>query len=598
MPENSRSVNMNKSISERDLKSLRPGNEAFAVSRRRKWLERLILVLSGLLYAAAFPPLNWTFISLFALVPLFWIIKDKSGPQAWRCGFLWGYAWCATSFFWIREIEAFVPFVTALVLALFHAFWAMPVPFLFRMLLVPVDVQLKGYSEEKKYYKFKLFNELAFIFALSAWWAIMEWVRTWIFTGFPWNFLATTQWQNIAIIQICEYTGVYGVSFLLVLVNISLAMAFYGWFAAASCGHKYKRPLSLMIFLALLLIVMAYGSSQALRYQKSDGASITFTASVLQGDIPQCRKGTEEQTRYAMNKYFDLSYKAVTSKPDLVVWPETAVPLPYRANYQICTEYRARMKKIISENKIPFVVGSIDFEDIYSGADREPNFYNSVMLINSKGELADRYYKYHLVPFGEFVPLSKYFPTLVRLVGMGRDLAAGKTFNPIEVRPGVKAGFNICFEDVVPYVSRNHVLAGANFLMVVTNDAWYPKSSEPEQHLANSVFRAVENRLPMLRCGNNSCSVLIQPNGFISDAIFKTKDGKGREILDITRRGEGWANFTVTVPEKPALTFYAKHGNVFILACWLIFGFAFAAALLNWREKKLKLLELFKNPAK
>lgn len=594
MPDNTVFNDINNKISERELKSLRSGNEAFSVSRTRKWVERVVLIASGLLYAAAFPPLSWTFVALFAIVPLFWIVKDKSGPQAWRYGFLWGFAWCVTSFSWIREIEFFVPVVTALVLALFHAFWAMAVPFLFRMLLIPVDVQLKGYSASKDYFKFKVFNELAFVFALAAWWCIMEWVRTWIFTGFPWNFLATTQWQNIAVIQICEYTGLYGVSFVLALVNVSLAMAFYGWIKSSYSEHKYKRPVPLMVSLGILLLTIVYGANLALNSQKIKDP-LTFKASVLQGDIPQCRKGTEEQTRYAMNKYFELSAKAVVSKPDLIIWPETAVPLPYRANYQICAEYRYRMKKIISENKIPFVIGSIDFEDVYSGADREPTFYNSVMLINNKGDLVDRYYKYHLVPFGEFVPLSKYFPQLSRLIGMGRDLGTGKTFNPIEVYPGVKAGFSICFEDVLPYISRNQVFAGANLLMVVTNDAWYPKSSEPEQHLANAVFRAIESRLPMVRCGNNSCSVLIQPDGHISDAIFKSTDKNGKQVLDITKRGEGWANFNITVPKKPVLTFYSKHGDVFILLCWLIFGFTFAAALLNWREKKMALMQLFKN---
>jgi len=342
------------------------------------------------------------------------------------------------------------------------------------------------------------------------------------------------------------------------------------------------------------MICVLTGSKSMLKYRKANNGS-RFTAAILQGDIAQCRGATDKEAKAALNKYMRLSEIALISKPDIVIWPETAVPLPYRSSHAMCLDYRFRLNTLIQKHKIPFLIGTIDFEDIPPGVNKKAEIYNSALLIDKNGKIADKFHKINLVPFGEFVPLSGMFPFLVDAIGMGRQLTPGTDFSPIEIIPGVRAGIGICFEDIFPYVARNEVKKGANLLIYITNDAWYPTSSEPEQHLANSVFRAVENRRPMIRCGNNSGSCLILPNGVIADSIFvdESLDKNGKKKLLLAKRGEGCANFIVDVRPNPPMTFYTRHGDMFILLCWAIFAYASIIALWSWRKKKTALLEKF-----
>lgn len=630
-------------------KSERAGNEAYKLSSKRKWIERGALVLSGVVYSAAFPSWNMAFLGWVALIPLFLIVLKKTPWQAWRAGYLWGFAWSSAAFFWLGEIESFnppfralvlwtkayfpsfnggfcLPWLMALILALFTAFWAMFVPILRRGLLIPIEVQLKGSDAENEDFKKSFFKEIFFVFALACWWCILEWVRTWIATGLPWNFLAATQWKNTPLLQICEYTGIYGVSFLIALVNISLALAMLTYYRVYTHGGKYRRPFPFIISMVLIMLCVLIGSRTMMKYKRMK-QGIRFRAAVLQGDIPQCRGASDEEAKYALDKYLKMSEKVIRkhekmkdeaikrnmilsqsnsgkyisvddldkiSALDIIIWPETAVPLPYRSSHYMCMDYRFRLDGLIKKYKIPFLIGSIDFSDYPVGPNGEYAHYNSALFINRKGELADSFAKVHIVPFGEFVPFSDTFPFLERMIGMGRNLSRGKDFHPIEIAPGVRAGVGICFEDVFPYVARNETKEGANLLVVITNDAWYPTSSEPEQHLANSVFRAVENRRPMIRCGNNSATCLISPTGLITDSITKKFSPKlKQDVPDPCRREEGSGIFTLRIEPDPPLTFYSRFGDVFILVCWAIFGAAAIFSLWTWREKKQALVDKF-----
>lgn len=592
-------------------------NELPLISRGRKWRDRAILVVSALIFACAYPPLDLGFIGWVALVPLFLVVKDMSWGRAWRSGFLWGFAWSSASFFWLGEIESFnqpfagivqfikgfmpffngglcLPYVMAAVLALFSAFWAMAVPPLFRYLLKPVDIQLAGYETESSFKSYNRVMEVFLVFALAALWTALDWIRTWIGTGLPWNFLSATQWQNFPLLQVCEYTGVYGVSFLMAAANISLAFAVLNVKDSFLGKAKYKRPFPLMITIVLIMLIVISGSHSMLKYGRGKGQART-SISVLQGDIAQCRAASDEEAANALNTYLKLSNIAVISKPDLVVWPETAVPYPYRSSHSLCLDYRFRLSSLVQKTGIPFLIGTIDFEDLAPGVERDPKIYNSAMLIDSAGKIADKYHKAHTVPFGEFVPWGDVFPCLNKLIGMGRNLARGESFAPLKLGDNAKIGINICFEDIFPYVSRNEVREGADILVVLTNDAWYPQSSEPTQHLANSVFRAIENRRPMIRCGNNSASCYILPNGIVDDTIFVSEelDRRGNKILQVTKRGQGIANFSVYYNPDAPLTFYTRYGDVFVLFCWLVFGAATLYSVLKWREKKSILMSKF-----
>ena len=599
---------------------------AFRSSWRQTLLELLVLSFFAVLLACAYPGINWDGAAWFALLPLFWIIRGKSALRAGVYGFFFGYVWNLVGCFWLREIFVLIPFVFAAVLGAFTGFWAALVPFFFRNLAYPPSVRLGGAERMAEFYRFHPVMEIAAALSLSAWWVCLEWIRSWIFTGFPWNLLGISQWKNAIIIQICEYTGVYGVSFLLIFMNLALFFALHGFWKSSREG-KYKRPYPLILAFLGIIFCTWFGRGKLEEYEARRGEysrenTRLFPVGVVQPNLTQRRDplpgqerealetclslsrellekssaGREEQIRNFLGESLQNPSSESLSDPArlgemlplaLLVWPETAVPTAYRGGSVFAAEYRQRLKALLDEAGIPFLIGSPDFGEIRSQTDFD--LLNSALLLHPGKEplqeIADRYSKVRIVPFGEFVPLGEIFPVLPEWIGMGRNLTPGPGFRPLEVGPGVRAGISICYEDVFPHVSRGHVLAGANLLLVITNDAWYPTSFEPDQHFANSIFRAVENRLPMLRCGNSNYSVLVDPAGRLADCIYKQYDSRRRkEILMPEIKGSASAKFMVEVPLKHTPTFYARYGNVFVLFCWLLFASGGAAALFRWRQ--------------
>lgn len=580
---------------EQDAK--RPGNEAHKISRKTGLIRILILALSGLIFASIFPPFNWSFLAWIALIPLFLTVREKPLFSAWRYGYIWGFFWAFFSFLWLREIEFFIPFLMACFIALFPACWAMLVPVFYQKI-----IDIKTVKTDKKY-KWFWAHEFLFVTVLAAWWCVLEWVRGWLFTGLPWNFISISQWQNIPLIQICEYTGVYGLSFLLVYFNIALALAAMGIKNSINEG-KYRRPVPLVLGFLFLIIYVLVGANSMMKFRNSFGPNmktekdvIRLVTSVIQGNIPQCRIPKQGEAEAALEDYLKLTKLAVISKPDLVIWPETAVPVPYFSGHPFGTIFRFKLSQLQKESGIPLLFGTIDFGTDFSRYKTPEDIpgYNAVFLLDGNNRVVDRYYKQHLVPWGEYTPFGEYYPWIKRKFGMGRDLTPGKRYTLFELKQGVRAGALICFEDIFPYISRGFVQRGANLLVVLTNDAWYPNSSESEQHMANSIFRAVENRRPIIRAGNNNCSCLILPNGAIADSVSVVKNADGAYVIDPKEPSQGYADFEVGVAKNPPLTFYTRYGDVFVLACVLVVVFSSLHSLWKWRRKKEKQLDAFQN---
>jgi len=600
-------------------KESREGNDVHLISLRHRFFEIIILVTSGILCATAFPGTNFSFTAWFSIIPLFAIARNKTPERAWRCGYYWGFGWAIVSFFWIREIELILPLPLAAYLALFPAFWAYAIPFMQRQIYVPNEIQLKGFQAEQLHERTGKKKELLFITTLAAWWCILEWVRSWLFTGLPWNNLATTQWQNLSFIQICEYTGIYGVSFIIVFTNLAIFHSYLSWKNGLATG-RYKRSISFVVAMLMLLLNFLVGSKAIVRANNPDGR-IPFTASVIQGNIPQSRAATLEQVTYSLGQHKKLTEKALDKaelnamqilndlketgrtssfqessllkgKPDIVIWSETAVPIPYTFKHSLGHQYRQIVQNIIKKYKTPFLLGTLDYK---SGTEGEIA-YNSAFLIDTDGNIADKYHKKHIVPFGEFVPFADMFPWLVDMIGMGRGLSRGTRTDPLTLKKNIHAGTSICFEDVFPYITRDQARSGANMLLTVTNDAWYPLSDEPEQHLANSVFRAIETRLPFIRCGNNSGSCVISETGQITDSVSKKFDVKQQLFLpDPATKEEGFATFSIAVQKSPHATFYTRNGDLFIHVCLSLIFVVAAFCAAKWRAKKEILLKAFDN---
>jgi len=617
-----------------------PEELAFRVSWKRTARDLLVLAATGAALTTAFPGVNFQPAAWVCIAPLLWLCFDVSKRRAFAYGMVWGYFWSMTSTFFLREINIAIPFVFGAVLGVFCAFWAMLIPVVCRNLLIPPEVRVRGAAAVAAYPRFQRRDEILAMFTLAAWWVILEWIRSWIFTGFPWNLLAATQWKNINLIQICEYTGIYGLSFLVILVNIAVFFTAKDMLTVVR-GTKYRRPIPLYIALVLVAAAACSGFGVWKKYKRIYAPeNVTeYTIGVVQPDLSQRRAGGEESTLEALDVCSKLTegliadkkaaeglistYDGVTVTPppmQLIVWPETAVPTAYyspdlvwadeesqRTGKQIRAvasrdvigeEYRKRVRRMIREGGTPFLIGTISYDNIRSNTAFD--MFNSALLLKEypltggsgiryNADMAGRYDKVHIVPFGEFIPLNDKFPAIGRLVGMGRNLTPGRAFRPLDLTKDVRAGVMICYEDVFAYAARELARNGANFLLVITNDAWYPTSTEPEQHYANAVLRTVETRLPMLRCGNSNYSVLIDQFGCTVDSVTKRINPEtGMHELTPWEQKSAAGVMTVKVPKHYTPTFYVKYGNVFVLLLWAIFAGGIAMTGRNiWLFRKL-----------
>ena len=575
-------------------KQIRSGNEAWRVRWTTKIIKFAVLFSSGMLMTASAPPLNWSATAWIALVPLFWICSEQNTKRAFLSGFSWGLGWAFTTFYFLREIDPAIPYLIAPIMALFPTAWACLIPCLQRGILIPNDIQLQGWTAVKNHIPKSILRTFFYAVALAAWWCVTEWFRSRLL---PWNYVSVSQWQNLSLIQICSVTGTYGISFLIVLTNVTLAIAFKYRFKDKKIQLKFPQAYPFYISLFIVLAVASFGAYR-LRHTQVPQTSIEFNACLIQGDISQRRQATVEQALEAMNVYLKMSYKAVKLKPapDIIIWPESATPFSYEGESWLSKKYRLEIAALIKYAKVPLVIGTIAFEDLPPKSEREPGILNSAFLLGTDGRVKDKYSKIQRVPFGEYVPFRKYLPEwVIKRIDMHRDLISGKNYSPLEIHPGVRAGVAICYEDMFEYISRQETLNNANLLLVITNDAWYPKSSEPDQHLANCVFRTIETGLPMLRCGNNSASCLIQPSGYISDCLYKKESSKtGKMIAAPEVRGRRAGVIKVRVPFKPELTFYTRYGNVFLGLCWIVVLIGVVIAIFNWRQRKFILMAKFK----
>lgn len=533
-----------------------PQDESYRISRTNRLVTLLVMVLSGLLLSSAFPPLNWELAAFAALVPL--IVQTIKNPVSWRLfiyGYVWSLSWSFAAFFWLREINPFIPALLAAIIGLWGGVYACIASFVFRNVIIDEKRALQDFKAREvcdiPWYKAVLFSAFA-----GGLFIVLEYIRIGMF---PWNFIGVTQYKMLYIIQIVKFTGIYGVSFLVVAVNGALALCV--WYMLEKMRGrevKFKGVIIGAVFYAVLLTLCCiYGFFAVKKAEKVPENGVKVKFGIVQGDISQRRAATSEMALEALNIYLDLSHELAKKKPDIIIWPETAVPYPYYGGHKVCALYRSGVHKLITDNKIPFLTGTLDF--IMTGKNSY-EMTNSAFYFDRNALLRGKYAKINRVPYGEFVPLREFLPEkLADSLGMGRDLKAGSDPSPLEILPNVRAGMAICYESIFASLARDEVNLGANVLLAINNDAWYPVSSEPEQHAANALFRCVENNIHAVRAGNNGASVLILPSGRISYCL----SGK---LLERERKT---GIMEVVLPQKVEKTFYTCYSDVFLLVVFI-----------------------------
>ncbi len=366
-------------------------------------------------------------------------------------------------------------------------------------------------------------------------WVSLEFLKAHLISGFPWASLGYSQYKFLHIIQIADITGVYGVSFLIVAVNAALFSLFL--LRKEGVLRNRIRVISISSVVFLLVLSLCYGYYRLSRDYNSTDSGVKIA--VLQGNIPQNLKWDRSFKRRTVDIYKRLTNEAAGHNPDLVIWPETAAPFFFQEDSQ----YRDEILDIASAGHTYLLFGNPAYEITDNNVQ---NMLNSAYLISPDRETLARYDKIHLVPFGEYVPLSKILFFIEKITEGTGDFTPGRDYVVMELPQG-KFGVVICYEVIFPGLVRKFVLNGAEFMATITNDAWFGKTSAPYQHFTMAVFRSVENRIYFARSANTGISGFISPKGEILQAspIFE-------ESLLIRN-----------IFPSDTKTFYTKHGDMF-----------------------------------
>jgi apolipoprotein N-acyltransferase len=501
---------------------------------------------SGVLLPLCFPKFEFGLLAWVALIPLHLALDQCSRRRAFRLGWLAGaigftgiMAWVVTAMTTYGKVPLPVSYAVLLLLTAYLGLYVG----LYSLAVVWLRETIPRYG----------------LFFAPCFWVAFELLRTYVLSGLPWCLLGYSQYRELDLIQIADHTGVYGVSFLLVLVNAALAELILWLMPFLRRFHPVKLPWELLTTAAALMVLSWLYSSAVLTEEGPRRSKSSITVGVVQPNIDQAVKWDAQYRDDTMQRFDRLTARLGTGT-DLVIWPEAATPFILERE----REYRLQVIAWAARAKAPILLGS---PALRFYPDRRPYLLNSAYLLGPDGALLGRYDKHHLVPFGEYIPLkSSLLFFLDKLVeGIG-DFEAGpgatilsftpKSLgggNPSGARP-VKFGVVICYEVIFPDLVRRFAVNGAEFLVTITNDGWFGPSSAPAQHFSMVVFRSVENHLAFARSANTGISGFIDPFG---------------RILDATPLFTEHALQT-SIPIGHSRTFYSYYGDVFAYGCAII----------------------------
>jgi apolipoprotein N-acyltransferase len=523
----------------------------------------LAAAASGLLGVFCFPPFDQSWLCWFALAPLIvavWFSGENSKRRWLRnllLGYVAGIVFFTATFGWLGALGDLyqslflhgLSFLLSIYLAMHFAFWAWFIGFL-----------------KPKTFTASWRNLLVACLAACAW-ATHEWVRSWLFSGFGWNGLGVALHTQFPMIQIAEFTGVVGLSFAVAFANIIAVTTPIRLFMEAKT-HRMRPHFDLTLAMVGIVALLAFGLNRI--QVASPSKSIRVAA--VQANVPQLQKFDPQFAPQVFEKFRRLSEIAgqTNPPPDLLVWPESSMPDPVREqnseSYRFVTDFAASIKTDL-------MLGTLDFEGQHD--------YNAALLVSNGGERVQIYRKIHLVPFGEYIPLRHSFPLFAAIAStwVPGDFARGTEHTVFNLtNPDVRVAPLICFEDTVGELVRHFVSNGANLLVDITNDGWFQHSSGSRQHLANAIFRCVENRRPMVRAANTGVTCFVNEFGRVTQIL---RDETGDTFSEGVLTGEISVPLAAATPSSGGqdrqLTFYSRHGEWFAETCASITAIVIAA---------------------
>jgi apolipoprotein N-acyltransferase len=480
-------------------------------------------VITGMLAAFAFPKLNLSFLIWVSFIPLVFVIMQTGLRQSFLYGFASGFVFNAVGLYWLVPMlqsntgyywqTLVVVCVLWTYLALYWGIWGLCL------------VLLKNVTQ--KAVKSELGANILIIIFGSCIWVLLEYIRTYFLTGFPWMLVGYSQSECSKIIQIAEFTSVYGVSFLVIFCNL----CFYFWILKPKSNSKY-----LCMALTLIVAVVLFGIVRINKFKFFGGKE--YSVAIAQPNIDQYKKWNVAYKGEIISRLKKYACKIAENKTDLVLWPEAVMP-----------ETIPRDEEIYNDAKnIAAVTGGLSI--IGSLYNEGKCCYNSVLAFEDSSKYKAVHNKNHLVIFGEFVPFRKILGRFFGVLNQMGDSLIGEDTNVFD-NGQIRAGSIICSENWFPSISRRFALSGARVLTNHTNDAWFFDTAALPQHFAMNVFRAVETRKDVIVSANSGISGIIKASGAIVD---RTPSSKGALLRGVFCQND-------------FRTFYTKYGDVFVYLC-------------------------------
>ena len=403
----------------------------------------------------------------------------------------------------------------------------------------------------------------------AAFWVVMEWARGLIITGFAWDGLGVALLHNLVLVQIADLVGIAGTSFLPVFVSCIVFNTVHRLALYWQAKKRFRLCFDTSVAVLLLALTAVYG----IKKMGVRSETIPVKVACVQLNVPQAEYWSGANVREQYQRYAELTRlyaedrQGTKSSPvDLVIWPEGAVYLPFTH-----PEHPGYFNELLALGDFSLLAGCS-----YQGPSGKPS-YNSAALWKGDWDHVQLYHKVHLVPFGEYLPF-RWVPLMNTLLGgvLPGDFDFGPRTEPMQLaRPKLQIIPLICFEDTVGDLARQFIRDAPQFMANLSNDGWFLDSDEMEQQKASAVFRCIELRRPMVRATNTGVTCFIDERGVETKRLADPDTGS--TLI------EGVLPGTIRVPVHPEMTFYARHGDVFSMAC---LGVCLLATGLNWRTRR------------
>jgi len=489
--------------------------------------EASLVTGSALLTILSFPNFDLWFLAWISLVPLLVVVAGTSSAiKAFVAGWLWGTIFFYGTCWWLTypmiryaQIRAWVAYPLLLIPVIFVA--------LFPALgCAGVSILIKRFGGRA-------------IWLTPVLWVTCEWLRYSI-TGQMWNALGYSQAFHPMMIESARWGGVYLTGFLIVAANASIAFAF-----------ARRTWLSFFSTLTIVIVIIVFMGFALVTDLKTESPTDSLAVIAIQPNVPMDLAGDPAQMDRLLDRHLQLTSKAINEVrhdagfvlPRLVIWPES----PMNFSYSRDPHLRQVVGDFARANQTSIILNSL--EPAKDGGDQ-----NSAILINEKGEMSARYDKIRLMPFGEYVPLPRWLPGASSVRAIVGEFTPGSSYTLMPLG-ALRAGVFICIEAAHPSIARNFTNAGADVLINISNDGYLGPTPVMRQHLANAIFRAVENDRDLVRVTNNGITAFISSTG----AVMDQTNGFHEDVRTWTiSKGEG------------GTTFYSRHGDVFVYGCALI----------------------------